>query len=419
MAATALKGSVTKYHECKELLPKIERAKERADEVNAAESLPSGYRAAQEAQSVALAAFKAKRFDECKVKRQEAESLFASLRTDVITAVLDVADGHKNAERWDKCKQEAEKVLGWDANNAKALQLKTEAERHLVSSLKIVATIDGEEVRGAKLNDGEKVHVLPVTWKLERGGNYGSYKVVYDRGGKSYEGTFDAMTADWYGLKLQRVALKEEAQDKVQLWKDGPYWAKKNIGAEKPEDYGYYFWWGDTVGYKREGDKWVASDGSASNFKFRNSKNPTSGKSVSDLRSEGWITTDGVLSPQHDAAQKHWGGNWRMPTEMELDDLVNKCYWSWTQVNGVNGYLVRGKGEYSSKSIFLPCAGDGGGTSSLSYAGSNGYYCSSVPHLELDGHFAGGLYFNSGGHHMCGTFRYRGLPVRPVQGFTK
>ena len=241
MAATALKGSVTKYHECKELLPKIERAKKRADEVNAAGSLPSGYRAAQEAQSVALAAFKAKRFDECKVKRQEAESLFVSLRTDVINAVLDIAEGHKNNERWEQCKQEADRVLVWDADNAKAKELKNEALEHLVPSLKIIATIDGEVVRGAKLNDGQKDHVLPVTWKLQRGGNYGSYKVVYERGGKSYEGTFDAMTADWHGLKLQSVALKEEAQDKVQLWDGGPYWATKNIGAEKPEDYGYYF----------------------------------------------------------------------------------------------------------------------------------------------------------------------------------
>ena len=74
--ATALKVSVEKYHECKELLPKIERAKERADEVNASESLPSGYRSAQNVQGAALAAFKAKRFDECKEKIQEAESLF-------------------------------------------------------------------------------------------------------------------------------------------------------------------------------------------------------------------------------------------------------------------------------------------------------------------------------------------------------
>ena len=34
--------------------------------------------------------------------------------------------------------------------------------------------------------------------------------------------------------------------EKVQLWEGGPYWATTNIGAEKPEDPGYYFWWGDT-----------------------------------------------------------------------------------------------------------------------------------------------------------------------------
>ena len=38
----------------------------------------------------------------------------------------------------------------------------------------------------------------------------------------------------------------------IQLWKDGPYWAETNIGAENPWDFGYYFWWGDTVGYTHE-----------------------------------------------------------------------------------------------------------------------------------------------------------------------
>ena len=37
----------------------------------------------------------------------------------------------------------------------------------------------------------------------------------------------------------------------VQLWENGPYWAECNVGATKPEEYGYYFWWGDTVGYAR------------------------------------------------------------------------------------------------------------------------------------------------------------------------
>ena len=32
-----------------------------------------------------------------------------------------------------------------------------------------------------------------------------------------------------------------DTHGKVQLWEDGPYWATTNIGAENPEDYGYYF----------------------------------------------------------------------------------------------------------------------------------------------------------------------------------
>ncbi len=58
------------------------------------------------------------------------------------------------------------------------------------------------------------------------------------------------------------------SHDAVQLWEDGPYWATTNIGAEEPEDYGYYFWWGDTVGYKRENNAWGATDESSSNFTF-------------------------------------------------------------------------------------------------------------------------------------------------------
>ncbi len=75
----------------------------------------------------------------------------------------------------------------------------------------------------------------------------------------------------------------------VQLWEGGPYWADTNIGAEKPEDYGFYFWWGDTVGYKHEGDVWVASEGSSPDFEFAEGHTPTCGKSLSALKSEGWI----------------------------------------------------------------------------------------------------------------------------------
>lgn len=209
---------------------------------------------------------------------------------------------------------------------------------------------------------------------------------------------------------------------KVQLWKDGPYWADRNIGAESPWDSGYYFWWGDTVGYKRVTDKWVASDGSVSNFSFEKNNVPTCrgwfGKSIGKLRRDGWISYLNKLMPNHDAAHEHWGGDWRMPTVAEFVELKDKCDWTWTTVNGVNGYVVRGKGNYSSASIFLPATGFGYEASlGMGISGSDGNYWSSVPSSDSYGAFE--LVFRSGYRNMQWRYRHGGGPVRPVQEFTK
>ena len=213
-----------------------------------------------------------------------------------------------------------------------------------------------------------------------------------------------------------------ETHEKVRLWEGGPYWATKNVGAEKPEDYGYYFWWGDTVGYKRENNKWVASDGSNSNFSFLDDNTPMYNKSISTLQSEGWITSDGVLAPSHDAANVHWGNGWRMPTKDELTALNNNCDWTWTTLNGVKGYVVKGRSAYASKSIFLPAAGYGYYTL-LNFSGSFGLYWSSVPrsgNLYPSGSFYPWLlYFYSGRRNTHHNYRYYGQSVRPVLGFTK
>ena len=224
--------------------------------------------------------------------------------------------------------------------------------------------------------------------------------------------------------------------NKVQLWEDGPCWADKNIGAENPEDYGFYFWWGDTVGYKHEGGVWVASDGSSPNFEFGKNHAPTSGKSLSAMKSEGWVVggdgrsslleklfalglrEDSVLTPTHDAAQVHWGGEWRMPTNQELKDLCKKCDWTWTKMNGVDGYAIRGRGDYASGSIFLPGAGFGHETL-LGHVGSTGAYWASVPHSDYSNSEAWDLGFNSGRHAVSYYYRYFGQPIRPVQGATK
>ena len=270
----------------------------------------------------------------------------------------------------------------------------------------------------AVMPDTGKVRNLGNFWVV-RGGSNSTYRVVTTNGNYRllWDAAADLGTVD-YSNMVVRVSF--DAHDKVQLWEGGPYWATTNIGAEEPWEYGYYFWWGDTVGYKRENNKWVASDGSNSNFSFDLSKAPTRGIPISTLKSEGWIVTrDGtyVLAPEHDAAQRHWGGEWRIPTLQELDDLCSKCDWTWDSMNGVYGCIVRGRGSYASNSIFLPCAGRGSG-SSLDYAGSDGGYWSSVPYSDHFS-FAWGLGFGSGDHDMSSSGRDYGRSVRPLQGFTK
>ena len=97
-------------------------------------------------------------------------------------------------------------------------------------------------------------------------------------------------------------------------------------------------------------------------------------------------------------------------------------------MNGVKGYIVRGRGTYTANSIFLPDAGYGFKTSLMYsgsyYAGSRGYYWSSIP--DLDNYYSMYLSFNSlypgstsDGTYGSGTHRYIGQSVRPVQGFPK
>jgi hypothetical protein len=218
---------------------------------------------------------------------------------------------------------------------------------------------------------------------------------------------------------------QNKEKERVQLWENGPYWATTNIGAEKPEDYGYYFWWGDTVGYLRKYDKWVASDGSNSNFSFDYYDTLTNVEYLT-LQSNGWITSNNILAPEHDAAHVQWGGNWRMPTYQELYDLCNKCDWEWISMNGVNGYLVKGRGSFASYSIFLPCAGriysdskyNASARAELYDVGAEGYYWSSVPVNDFESSW--NLAFQSNNYELnYYYYRSTGRSIRPVQGFTK
>lgn len=206
-------------------------------------------------------------------------------------------------------------------------------------------------------------------------------------------------------------ARDKEGHTGVQLWEGGPYWAETNIGAENPWEYGRYFWWGDTVGSLPGG------------FSFPAENTPTLNKSSDELQAGGWITAAGLLAPEHDAAQVQWGGGWRMPTDQELRELCDKCDWMWTTMNGANGFVGRGRGEFAKASIFVPAAGWGHMTS-LNGPREVGCLWSSVPvvtnyGLQLANRDSRFLSFSSRGSSTVLTgssYRYHGYSIRPVRG---
>ena len=160
-------------------------------------------------------------------------------------------------------------------------------------------------------------------------------------------------------------------------------WATSNVGASSPSDYGDYYAWGETK--------------TKSSYTEGNSK--TYNVVMPDISGE----------PKYDAATANWGEGWRMPTDEELEELIDKCDWQWTTQGGHNGYKVTGP---NGNSIFLPAAGRRYGTS-LNYAGGIGHYWSSTPYGSdtLDAYRLG---FYSGNHNVFWYGRYGGQSVRPV-----
>ena len=180
-------------------------------------------------------------------------------------------------------------------------------------------------------------------------------------------------------------------------------WATCNVGANKPEDYGDYFAWGETQ--PKSTYDW-------STYKWCNGSYRTLTKYCTDSY-YGTVDNKTKLELSDDAARANWGGSWRMPTDAELTELREQCTWTWTTQNGVYGYKVTSKKSgYTNKSIFLPAAGyrlD----SSFNYAGSYGYYWSSSLNTGSP-YNACGLYFSSDDVSRDYDIRFYGHSVRPV-----
>ncbi len=164
-------------------------------------------------------------------------------------------------------------------------------------------------------------------------------------------------------------------------------WAACNIGAERPEQYGYYFAWGETLPKEQ----------------YSKNENASGDKVMWDISGD----------VEYDAARVSWGSPARIPTNTEINELCEKCRWQRVLFNNIFGMLVTGP---NGNSIFLPAAGFLIESSAFG-AGCDGYYWSSTPieYSEEDAYY---LDFDKQFYYSGNWMRrYIGQTIRPVSDY--
>ncbi len=173
----------------------------------------------------------------------------------------------------------------------------------------------------------------------------------------------------------------------------GTKWAKWNVGATAPYEYGDHFAWGEL-------------------------------ETKDDFLSSNCTTYKqnlGVISgnPDYDVATAKWGSDWRIPTLEEMFELTQKCTWIWAKVNGVEGFNV--VSNVNGEHIFLPASGfrvNTGENTELLDRDVYGYYWTATPYDEE----GGSTYTKACFLDMCKeqvycnwSLRRNGFTVRPVR----
>lgn len=224
-------------------------------------------------------------------------------------------------------------------------------------------------------------------------------KIVNIKNGKRERFNIEGLTAEEFSAFRSLCKNFLQATDNIAIYKpvgetprkssfvlidlglsSGTLWADRNVGADKPEDYGDYFRFGEITPFTEDSPEYEY-DGSM----------------------------ESIAGTEHDAATFHFGHNCHTPTFDQINELFDECEWKWTLFNGVNGFRVTGP---NGNSIFLPAAGYRNYSSgTLSNVGSYGYYWSATPVSTYSGNY---LYFSSSNWDWYYDGRAIGFSVRPV-----
>lgn len=166
----------------------------------------------------------------------------------------------------------------------------------------------------------------------------------------------------------------------------GTLWATCNVGANKPEEVGSLFAWGETS--PKDSYHW-------SNYKYcYGTKNSlTKYCTDSSYGENGFTDFKTILEPSDDAARANLGVEWRIPTHNEWYELIQNTTKTLTSQNGVSGYRYT---SANGESLFIPW--------------TDGYWANDLYSMNMPSY---AWYFDCSD--ISGCHRSLGCCVRPVK----
>lgn len=176
----------------------------------------------------------------------------------------------------------------------------------------------------------------------------------------------------------------------------GNLWAKCNIGAETPKEFGEYYAWGEIE--TRDSFSWR-------NYDF-----------LLEIREDHSIVLtdigDDIGGTQYDPVHTKWGNGWELPSLSDFNELLANCETQWYEKWGVVSGLV--VSALNGNSIFLPITLSDNGIQPSVIKGS--YWSSTRSDSNRDNweNFAMTLCFYNSKPLCEPEARFMGLSIRPV-----
>ena len=177
-------------------------------------------------------------------------------------------------------------------------------------------------------------------------------------------------------------------------------WSTRNMGAQRIEDYGDYYAWGELR---------VKQDYRWQNYRWSRGRYDLHSKYVTDSR-YGLVDSLTMLDSADDVAHRQWGGRWRLPTQTEIDELIQHCTWTWMSINDHFGYKVTS--NINGAKMFLPAAGYYNDTILHDLGEFGNYWTSSL--YERYSYYAWQLLFSPVRPIWFNGYRHCGMSIRPV-----